>query len=91
MLLCIAVTHEFLIRIYLLMKNQLQTEKWKLKIYIRTLLILLATDFVADGLNVCENDYSAVSYFTLSLKIRKTVISAILCIINFLICHKVVT
>ena len=52
---------------------------------------MVTTDFIADGLNVCETNYNAASYFTLSLKIRKTVISAILGIVNFVICYKVVT
>ena len=90
MLLCIAVTHEFLIRIFLLMTNQLAQHHEKLKIYVRVVLVVFTTDFAADGLSACDPDYNAVEYFTITVKIRKTVLSFVFAVINFLVTYNVV-
>ena len=89
MLLCIAVTHEFLIRIYLLMTNQLEQHHGKLKVYARVVLIVFTTDFVVDGVRFCDPGFNSFEYYTLQIKIRKTVLSVVLGIINFAVTYKV--
>ena len=89
MLVCIAVTHEFLIRVYLMMTHKLEKHKRKLKVYQRTILVLLTMDFVGDGIRVCDPAYNSYDYYTMPVKTWKTILSIVIGIINLAITYKV--
>ena len=46
-------------------------------------------DFVIDGIRFCDPNFNSVEYYTLGIKLRKTLISVVLGIINFAITYKV--
>ena len=51
--------------------------------------MLLTMDFVMDGIRVCDPQYNHYDYYTLSVKVRKTMLSMAIGIINLVITYMV--
>ena len=51
--------------------------------------MLLTMDFVMDGIRVCDPQYNHYDYYTLAVKVRKTMLSMAIGIINLVITYMV--